>query len=66
MSIIRLKPTADRRVRLADGRLLPDEGMEVERDLYWHRRLADGDVVEVSAAPMASSRAVSTSKGNGE
>lgn len=31
---------------------IPAEGIEVsETDTYWARRLADGDVVEVTAAP---------------
>ncbi|MBC9208936.1 DUF2635 domain-containing protein [Roseomonas aerophila] len=31
--------------------LLPAEGRPVERSEYWLRRLADGDVVEMSAPP---------------
>ncbi len=42
-----------RRVRLPDGQVLTDEtGMvEVERDLFISRRLAEGDLLEVPAAP---------------
>ncbi len=31
------------------GDLLPSEGRNVEESSYWHRRIADGDVEEVSA-----------------
>jgi Protein of unknown function (DUF2635) len=34
------------------GALVPPEGMEVnELDLYWARRLRDGDVVEATDPP---------------
>lgn len=44
---------AGRRVRLPDGQVLSDatEAVEVERDLFIARRLAEGDLVEVPAAP---------------
>jgi hypothetical protein len=53
MSKIRLKPAEGRRVRLHDGRLMPAEGWEVEDDAIWQRRLHDGDVEVVTAAPAA-------------
>lgn len=31
-------------------RPLPDEGAEVPDSSYWHRRLADGDVIAVTLA----------------
>jgi hypothetical protein len=40
-------------VRCVDPRTrqaLPPEGAEVELDPYWHRRLADGDVVAKARA----------------
>lgn len=35
------------------GYALPEEGAEVEMNTYWHRRLRDGDVVEVPQAKAA-------------
>jgi hypothetical protein len=52
MSIIRVKPAPGRRVRLHDGRLLPQTGWDVEDDVVWQRRLRDGDVV-IDGAPAA-------------
>lgn len=48
MTTIKIIPAQGRRVRFPDGRLLPAEGAEVEHDLYWTRRIADGDVVVLS------------------
>lgn len=52
---MRLKPaSADVRVPMPEGGgHLPAEGMEVPASTYWLRRLADGDVAEVGAAPAA-------------
>lgn len=50
MTKIFIKPAAGRRVRLHDGRLMPQEGWEVDDDAIWQRRLRDGDVV-LGAAP---------------
>lgn len=47
MTTIRVKPAPGRRVRLNDGRLLPDDGWDVADDAIWRRRLRDGDVVLV-------------------
>ena len=46
-----VKPAqAGLRVRMPpNGDVLPDEGMEVERDSFWVRRINDGDVVEIEA-----------------
>lgn len=44
-----VKPAPGRAVRdpvLRD--LLPETGREVPRDVYWLRRLRDGDVVEIT------------------
>lgn len=50
---MKVKPAEGRAVR--DPRsyaLLPAEGKEVnERDMYWARRLRDGDVVPVDTPP---------------
>lgn len=35
---------------------LPEDGAEVEMNTYWHRRLRDGDVVEVPPAPAKAAR----------
>ncbi|EHM4464141.1 DUF2635 domain-containing protein [Escherichia coli] len=46
-----VKPVPGRRVRYPGdpSRLLPDEGAEVpDRDLFWRRRLKQGDVVLVT------------------
>jgi hypothetical protein len=59
-----VRPAAGARVRLpgSDFALLPDEGMELPRDQFILRRIADGDVIEgnkpkatakASAAPAA-------------
>lgn len=42
---MKLKPVAGRAVRdPAKGALLPEEGMDIELDAFWRRRLRDGDV----------------------
>lgn len=43
-----VKPTAGRAVRdPVKGTLLPEDWTEVpDSDLFWHRRLRDGDVVQ--------------------
>ena len=42
---MRLKPAAGRAVRdPVKGALLPEEGMDIELDAFWRRRLRDGDV----------------------
>ncbi|MBW6402081.1 DUF2635 domain-containing protein [Roseomonas sp. HJA6] len=43
-----VRPAEGRRVRLpGDGSPIPPEGMEVDRDTFVIRRLADGDLLEV-------------------
>lgn len=44
---LRFKPAEGRQVRRPDGEILAAEGELVAPDSYWHRRLADGDVVLV-------------------
>lgn len=65
---------ADRAVRHpVSGVLVPPEGMEVnEHDLYWARRLRDGDVMEAedppgtrNAQPAQPARAPGASTGTG-
>jgi hypothetical protein len=49
-----IKPAAGRQVPDPDrGGYLPPEGREVEMHQYWHRRINDGDVVEVKPAAAA-------------
>jgi len=46
---MKLKPAAGRAVRdPVKGTLLPADGAEVVMDIFWRRRLRDGDVVEVT------------------
>lgn len=45
-----LKPVDGARVRHPSGRLLPATGERVIIDSFWQRRIAAGDVVEVSEA----------------
>lgn len=55
MDRVYVKPAPGMTVRKPVGGYLADEGEEVNRDSYWRRRLADGDVVEAkppkTAAP---------------
>lgn len=46
---MRVKPAPGLKVRdPATMQLVPEDGIEVpETDLYWHRRLRDGDVIAV-------------------
>ena len=54
--MIKVKPAEGRLVRDPVTRAeLPAKGKTVPRNAYWLRRLADEDVVEVSAAPAAKS-----------
>jgi hypothetical protein len=46
MTQIFVRPANGLVLRLPDGAgTLPAEGMEVERSLFWDRRIADGDVL---------------------
>lgn len=47
MHFLSLKPAPGRRVRKPDGTPLAGIGETVEGDLYWLRRIADGDVIEI-------------------
>jgi Protein of unknown function (DUF2635) len=54
-----LKPAPGLQVRSpGTGRVLPADGEEVEMSSYWHRRLRDGDVVEVAASRPRASKSV--------
>lgn len=47
-----VKPTEGRAVPdPARGDTVPPKGREVEASQYWHRRIADGDVVESEPEP---------------
>ena len=50
MQKIFVKPAPGMKQRMPENprELLPAEGAEVERNAFWLRRLADGDVVEAS------------------
>ena len=57
MQTIQIKPADDLQVRLEDGSgYLAAEGQTVALTGYWHRRLADGDVIEVPDAPAKPAR----------
>jgi len=47
-----VKPAEGRAVRIPEraNALMPAEGCEVPRNVYWTRRLAEGDVLEVKTA----------------
>jgi hypothetical protein len=46
-----VKPVSGRRVPDPEkGGYLPEEGREVEPNVYWLRRVQDGDVTEAAAA----------------
>jgi len=48
---MQVKPVSGRQVPDPEkGGFLPSEGRAVKATIYWLRRLADGDVVEVVAA----------------
>lgn len=50
MDRVQLRPAEGRLVRdPASGEPMPAEGLEVEMNIFWHRRLADGDVQPVPA-----------------
>ncbi|WP_433884888.1 DUF2635 domain-containing protein [Pseudomonas vranovensis] len=56
MNLIHVKPAPGRLCPMPEkgGQLLPEAGDKVPRDAYWQRRISDGDVVRVEAAPAAS------------
>ena len=57
MQTIRIKPADSLQVRLEDGSgYLAASGQTVALTGYWHRRLADGDVIEVQDAPAKPAR----------
>ncbi len=41
-----IKPAPGYQVRMPNGNVLPADGVEVEINSYWLRRLEDGDVLE--------------------
>lgn len=54
---MRIKPASGRQVPDPEkGGYLPPEGRNVEPNLYWLRRIADGDVVKVSTHKPAKSK----------
>jgi len=57
-------PINGARVRKPDGQILKAEGETVERDSFWLRRAADGDVAlsDIPAAPAASAAPAETVK----
>lgn len=60
---ITLKPAHDRRVvDPATRKPLPADGADVERSVYWLRRLREGDVTEVKAAPQTAVKSAAKTK----
>jgi hypothetical protein len=59
---VTIKPAPGLKVRKPDGPLLPEEGATVELTSYWRRRLAAGDVIEVSTARTTSTSATTGTK----
>ena len=55
-----VKPAPGLTVRKPVGGYLAEAGEEVNRDSYWLRRLADGDVVEADPAATAPAEAEKT------
>ncbi|CNI70101.1 MULTISPECIES: DUF2635 domain-containing protein [Yersinia] len=56
-----VKPTAGRAVRdPVKGTFLPKFGTEVPDNAFWHRRIQDGDVVQITAKSVVSAFEVST------
>lgn len=49
MITFKVKPRTGAKVMKQDGTLLNPNGEEVEKTIYWVRRLRDGDVVEIEA-----------------
>ncbi|MBK4723906.1 MULTISPECIES: DUF2635 domain-containing protein [Erwiniaceae] len=63
---MQIKPVEGRSVPdPARGDLLPKEGRNVDKNSYWLRRLAAGDVTEVSASS-AEKAVVAANKKGGE
>lgn len=57
---MRVYPKAGLKVRGPDGRLLSESGLDVkESDLFWARRLRDGDVTETAPTTTNSSAGAS-------
>lgn len=63
-SRVYVKPALGRAVCMPERgfALLPEEGMEVQRNMFWNRRIAAGDAVIVEAG----SKAVKTQKEGAE
>lgn len=57
MDRIFIQPAPGLLVRKPVGGYLAEAGEEVNRDSYWLRRLADGDVVETKAGADATAKA---------
>lgn len=63
---MQLKPVAGRQVPDPDkGGYLPVEGRNVQPSVYWYRRIADGDVVEIKTKATSSKTPKPTSKSKG-
>lgn len=46
-----LRPAGGLTVPMPDGTALPASGLAVDLDIYWQRRLAEGDVEHVPPPP---------------
>lgn len=64
MKKIFVRPAAGLLQRMPDSphEFLPEGGAEVEPNAFWHRRIADGDVVEGKAKSAAPAKQQSISK----
>ena len=51
MITFKVKPRAGAKVMKQDGTLLNPNGEEVEKTIYWVRRLRDGDEIEAKGEP---------------
>lgn len=58
----KLKPAPGCNVRKPDRSHLAADGEAVEMSSYWHRRIADGDVIEVEVEKKPARSAASASK----
>ncbi|WP_169307188.1 DUF2635 domain-containing protein [Chitiniphilus eburneus] len=61
----RIKPRASTlSVLLPDGSgTLPPDGLAVHLDTYWHRRIADGDVIVVATKPQTNAKTRPATRG---
>lgn len=55
---MKVKPAEGLKVRDPETRQFIDDNYDIDpTDFYWNRRLRDGDVIEVGAAPQSKAKA---------